>query len=192
MKSLEGRTLPELTVASYFAVVAPAGFVFDVVPVMSCADFLAVPAFYKQQTEKSGQNEAQVGPPSVGLFPIEAASERTQKSIIIPSKCLRSWVTGKVRPVAKSGWPFCSHRGLFPAARAEIKKCSIEVYASRPINVAGTAKARAVPHPSRGNPTNSRHTIGMPKKTASRQKRCQNVHFFWNDNLTDFPLRPLP
>jgi hypothetical protein len=32
----------------------------------------------------------------------------------------------------------------------------------------------------------------MPKKTASRQKRCQNVHFFWNDNLTDFPLRPLP
>jgi hypothetical protein len=75
-------------------VVASAGFVVDVVPVMSCADFLAVPAFYQSQTEKSGQNDAQVGPPSVGLFPIEAASKHTQKSIIIPSKCLGSPLTG--------------------------------------------------------------------------------------------------
>ncbi len=43
---LEGRTLPELTVASCLAVVASAGFVVDVVPVMSCADILAVLAFY--------------------------------------------------------------------------------------------------------------------------------------------------
>jgi len=38
------------------------------------------------------------GPPPVGLFPIEAASKHTQKSITIPSKCLRSRQTGQVRP----------------------------------------------------------------------------------------------
>jgi len=39
--------LPELTVALHFAVMASAGFVVDVVPVVSCAQSLAILAFFQ-------------------------------------------------------------------------------------------------------------------------------------------------
>jgi|HubBroStandDraft_5_1064220.scaffolds.fasta_scaffold207742_2 hypothetical protein len=81
--------LPELTVALHLAVIASAGFVIDVVPVMSCAQSLAILPFFQNPPEKSWQNDAEVGPPPIRLFPIKAACEHTMENLSSfgPSAC---------------------------------------------------------------------------------------------------------
>src|ERR1700734_2139701 len=77
----ENQPLPDLTVALHLAGVASAGLVMDVVPVMSCAQSLAILPFFQNPPEKSWQNDEEVGPPPIRLFPIKAACEHTMENL---------------------------------------------------------------------------------------------------------------
>jgi hypothetical protein len=85
------------------AVIATAGFVIDVVPVMDSPAGFAVKALFEQPAKRTREHDSEIGPPAIRLFPLKPGIENhgTETTFIpiIPQLqhwklCLFSWFQG--------------------------------------------------------------------------------------------------